>query len=127
MIVLPSWALGALAFLKKNIVPVLIVVAMLFTHTWAYMKGRAHVEENFAQARAEQAEREIKLAKELEEINTKKAEETTIKVTQSQARRVRDREKADEYIQSNPLPNNCLLSDDDARMLNSLGDEDSTE
>lgn len=127
MIQLPVWALTSLGFLKRNIVPVLLIIGLLITHTWAYMKGRAHVEENFAEARAEQAEREVKLAAERAELNTRKAEETTVKVAQARQARIQDREKVDAYIQNNPLPNNCLLSDDDARMLNSLGNEDGTK
>lgn len=111
-------------FVRSNIVPILIVFALAFSHYKAYSWGAEGVREEFAEARAEQAEKEVKLQEKQAAKNIQKGEEVTKRVAQSDTRLTSDRERADEYLRENPLADGCYLTDDDARMLNSVGVSD---
>lgn len=117
-------AKSAWGFVRANIVPILVVFALAFSHYKAYSWGAEGVREEFAEARAEQAEKEVKLQEKQAAINLKKGEEVTKRVAQSDTRLTSDRERADEYLRENPLDAGCYLTDDDARMLNSVGVSD---
>ena len=107
-------------FVRSNIVPILIVFALAFSHYKAYSWGAEGVREEFAEARAEQAEKEVKLQEKQAAKNIQKGEEVTKRVAQSDTRLTSDRERADAYLRENPLADGCYLTDDDARMLNSV-------
>lgn len=111
-------------FVRTNIVPILLVFALAFSHYKAYSWGAEGVREEFAEARAEQAEKEVKLREKEAQRNIQKGEEVTERVTKNDSRLGADRERADEYLRENPLDAGCYLTDDDARMLNSVGVQD---
>jgi hypothetical protein len=122
-----SWG-GALSaawgFVRKNLVPILIVCTLAFTHYKTYSWGAEGVREEFAEAHAAQLEKELKLKEKEVVVNAKKSEETTVRVTRSNTRAEVAKEKADAYVQENPLTPDCLITDDDARVLNSVDSGD---
>lgn len=129
MVTLPAWAAkvswGAVwGFFKKNLLPILALVAFAFYTYKIYDWGAEGCRQEFAEARAEQAEREVKLREKEAARNTKKGEEVTERVAKSEAKLGTDRERADEYLRENPLSDDCYITDDDARMLNSVGVSD---
>lgn len=115
-----SW--GAVwGFVKKNLLPILAVFAFVFYTYKVYDWGAEGCRQEFAEARAEQAEKEVKLREKEAARNVKKGEEVTERVAKNESKMGTDRERADEYLRENPLSDGCYITDDDARMLNSVG------
>lgn len=111
---------GIFGFLKTNIIPILIVLLLVFTHYKTYNWGADGVREEFAEARAEQLEKEVKLREKEAALNARKGEEVTRRVAKADASAATKKEEINEHLQTT---DDCTLTADDIELLKSLGNE----
>lgn len=104
-------------WLLKNIVPVGIVLALAFTHWYAYDSGQDNVEQKYEAQRAALIEENARLAAFNETLNEKLA---TKQVTDSINRANEKTQaiiEANEYVRNNPHDPSCYATQSDIDFL----------
>lgn len=109
-----------LAFAKANIVPIIIVSALAYTHWWAYSNGKETIEQKYEKQREALLEENARLQAQWnardEELARKQVQEL-MDVTKENNER---RREVDEYVRANPKGPECDLTQSDVDFLRQL-------
>jgi hypothetical protein len=104
-------------WLLKNIVPVGIVLALAFSHWYAYDSGQDNIEKKYEAQREALIEENARLAK----YNLELSQQLATKQTNAQLGRAEEKTQAlveaNEYVRNNPHDPSCYVTESDADFL----------